>query len=160
MRTAFAHSGEVHLEEGIPPGFNLLAEWTLDPVFLVVVAVSLLYLRGWWRTLRRRGLSPRARSFSVLRPLAHLGGVGVIALALLSPIDLLADYSFTFHMVQHELRVMIGGPLVLLSAPFRPVVRGLPAAVRRGLFIPFAKNGWVRRFFLYITRPLVALTTS
>lgn len=156
MRSAFAHGGEVHLEEGIPQGLALLAEWTLDPVFLVVVAVSLLYLRGWWRTLRRGRSSPRGRGFSLLRPMAHLGGVGVIALALLSPIDFLADYSFTFHMVQHELLVMIGIPLLLLGAPFLPVVRGLPGPVRRGMFIPFAQNSWVRRFFLFVTRPQVA----
>lgn len=156
MRSAFAHGGEVHLEEGIPQGLALLAEWTLDPVFLVVVAVSLLYLRGWWRTLRGRRASLGGRGFPLLRPIAYLGGVGVIALALLSPIDFLADYSFTFHMVQHELLVMIGVPLLLLGAPFLPVVRGLPGMVRRGVFIPFAQNGWVRRFILFVTHPLVA----
>lgn len=150
MNIAYAHGGAVH---GAPPvSLSLLADWTFDPTFLVPLLLALLYFRGYARYRRRGG-----RRFGVWRPVLFTLGAAVVALALLSPVDLLADYSFTWHMAQHDLLVLVAVPLLLLGAPFIPVVRGLPLSVRRRFFIPFARQGHVRVAVRFLTRPVVAL---
>ncbi|NIP74316.1 MAG: cytochrome c oxidase assembly protein, partial [Gammaproteobacteria bacterium] len=96
----------------------------------------------------------RSRGFPFWRPLCLGLGVGLLGLALLGPVDLLADYAFTWHMVQHELLVLVGVPLLLLGAPFIPVLRGLPRGFRRRVFAPFARNRAVRGTLVRLTHPL------
>jgi len=134
------------------PHVSLLTDWTFDPVFLIPLALALLYFKGYLRYRRRGG-----RRFPAWRPVLFGLGIALVALALLSPIDTLADYSFTFHMLQHDLLMLVAVPLILLGAPFVPVVRGLPPGLRRRLFVPLARNGLVRHGVLFMTRPLVGL---
>jgi putative membrane protein len=158
MSLAYAHGGAPHgltagsLAPPPPPQVSLLTDWSFDPIFLVPLLLAVLYFKGYLRYRRRGG-----RHFPLWRPLLFTAGVAVVALALMSPIDLLADYSFSWHMAQHDLLVLVAVPLILLGAPFIPVVRGLPLAVRRRWFIPFARHGAVRGVVRTLTRPLVAL---
>ena len=131
---------------------SLITAWSFDPAFLVPLVLAILYFRGWW--VYRLWKSRRLRRW---RPVAFVSGLVVIALALLSPIDRLADHSFTWHMAQHDLLMLLGIPLLLLGAPFVPVVRGLPRGFRRRAFIPFAKQRGVRAFLAFVTRPPIAL---
>ncbi len=71
------------------------------------------------------------RSFSFARIAAFVAGVTCIVLALLPPVDDLADRSFSAHMVQHVVLVMIGPPLVLLGAPLLLLVAASPAPFAR-----------------------------
>lgn len=129
-----------------------LFDWSLDPTFLVTFVLAVLYFKGFVRYRRQGG-----RQIPIWRAVLFGTGVAVIGIALMSPIDVLADYSFTFHMLQHELLMMVGAPLILLGAPFIPVVRGLPAGFRRRWFIPFARWRPARWVATRATRPLVAL---
>ena len=52
-------------------------------------------------------------------------------LALCSPLELLAELSFTAHMVQHQLLMMARRPLLLLAAPFPVILWALPPPLRR-----------------------------
>jgi cytochrome c oxidase assembly factor CtaG len=63
---------------------------------------------------------------------AYLGGLGTIVLALLSPVETLAEISFTAHMIQHQLLQMVAAPLLLLAEPFPIVLWGLPRRARLG----------------------------
>jgi putative membrane protein len=75
---------------------------------------------------------------------AFLASVGVLVLALLSPLDLLADqYLFSAHMLQHLLLVMAVPPLLLAGLP----VQWLHGVTRPPLAL-------VERF---VGQPLVAL---
>ena len=56
-------------------------------------------------------------------------GLASVVLALCSPLELLAELSFTAHMVQHQLLIMGAPPLLLLGAPFPIIALGL---CRRG----------------------------
>ncbi|MGH7865362.1 MAG: cytochrome c oxidase assembly protein [Candidatus Binataceae bacterium] len=81
----------------------LLTEWHFEPS---IVAGCAALLVAYWLA-HRRDLS-RAAWF--------VAGVGVIALALLSPLDPLADeYLLSAHMVQHMLLVLVAPPLLLLG---------------------------------------------
>jgi putative membrane protein len=51
------------------------------------------------------------------RTACFLAGLAAIAIALLSPIDALADERFSAHMVQHVLLTLVAPPLLLLGRP-------------------------------------------
>jgi len=56
-----------------------------------------------------------------------------MAIALLSPIDVLGGQLLTMHMVQHLLLVMIIPPLILLANPLPFLLWGSPHKVRTGI---------------------------
>lgn len=76
--------------------------------------------------------------------------------ALLTPVDALAHDLFSVHMVQHMLLVAVAAPLLLLGAPIRPILRGMPRGWRRGIVRPIARNAAVRGALHLLTHPLVA----
>jgi len=52
--------------------------------------------------------------------------------AIASPIDYWSDQYLTAHVIQHILLSFVAAPLIVLGAPWLPVLRGLPAPMRRG----------------------------
>jgi len=105
-----------------------LWRWDLRPdIPLVLVAFGLLYTRGWL-TLRRR--SAGARSLSPWRLASYWGGLIILALALLSPLDAYSDESFAVHMAAHLLMLGLGPILLLLANPLPVALWGLPAPLR------------------------------
>jgi hypothetical protein len=57
------------------------------------------------------------------------GGLAVIWIALMSPIDVLSGQYFFMHMIQHLLLVMVAAPL-LLANPMPIMLWGLPSGLR------------------------------
>src|ERR1700712_4216682 len=53
-----------------------------------------------------------------------------LLLALLSPLDRLSDLTFSAHMLQHELLMLLAAPLLVLSRPLPKYLRALPAPAR------------------------------
>ncbi|WCB92772.1 hypothetical protein DSM104299_01471 [Baekduia alba] len=96
---------------------------------LIVVALTALYVARW-RQVRKSG-STRGASYG--RLLAWLGGMLCIAIALISPIDTLADQVFAMHMVQHVLLLDFAPILLILGLSkvlLRPVARTVLDAER------------------------------
>jgi cytochrome c oxidase assembly factor CtaG len=94
---------------------------------------------GWLDRLRQRGLIRRSHPW-------YFGvGLAVIFIALLSPIDVMADMLFTMHMIQHMLLMMVAAPLILL---------GLPAPMARWLILETRLKGLLSA----LTFPLVVYT--
>lgn len=103
-----------------------LGSWNWRPeVILVVVGLAVAYLAGW-RRLRERGAAAAPAS----APLGYLGGLAILALALLSPIDAFGSWLFIMHMLQHELLVMAAPPLLLLANPLAAFLWALPLRSR------------------------------
>jgi putative membrane protein len=103
----------------------MFATWPLDPAILAGLATAaVLYVRAERRVRRQRGedVVPRSRSWS------FLAGLAVIFVALQSPLDARAATSFSAHMVQHLLLMMVAAPLLALGAP---VTLALLASSRR-----------------------------
>jgi cytochrome c oxidase assembly factor CtaG len=73
------------------------------------------------------------------------GGLGSIAVALLSPLDALADRLLSAHMMQHLLLCLIAAPLIVLATPLRYLVWGLPRAARHAVGHAWMKARWVRQ---------------
>ena len=92
--------------------------WSLDPLQLAPLVLVAFFYGRRARTLRRRGTAVpawRLVSFGI--------GMGLLVLALASPIEAIGqDELFTFHMVQH---LLIGdlAPLALLAGLTGPILR-------------------------------------
>jgi len=106
------------------------SSWTIDPgPILMILIIGGLYLPRWWRVRRADG----AAAAPVWRLLSLLVGLAALALALVSPIDALAEQSFSFHMAQHMLLldlVPIFCILGLNKILLRPATRRLQALER------------------------------
>jgi cytochrome c oxidase assembly factor CtaG len=111
---------------------SILGHWTWDPSILLGLAA----LAGvWWRPAR---------------PLAYGTGLVLLGVALVSPLDYLADHVlFSAHMLQHLLLLLVIPPLLLVGLPddgidlVRRTVLGLGPAV-----------SWIARPF-----PALAMST-
>ncbi len=97
-------------------------EWRLE-IVAVLLALGLLYVLGWSR-LRRQ--SKRHGLATWPRLAAYVGGLIVLAVSLMSPIDQLGGQLFFMHMTQHMLSIMVAAPLLLLGNPYPFMVWGLP----------------------------------
>ncbi|HTJ60185.1 MAG TPA: cytochrome c oxidase assembly protein, partial [Candidatus Saccharimonadales bacterium] len=107
---------------------------------------AVVYLRG-----------ARARpGWPAWRAALFLLGLASLIAALASPIDAIALQLFSVHMVQHMLLLVVATPLLLAGAPVRPLLRGLPLAVRRTVVRAFARNTAFRALVHLLRRPLVA----
>ncbi|HEV2974247.1 MAG TPA: cytochrome c oxidase assembly protein [Solirubrobacteraceae bacterium] len=100
--------------------------WSPEPGVLIGVAiVGGLYVRRWWAV--RHGDSTRpANDAPVWRLCCFIGSLLVALIALVSPVDALADQLFLMHMVQHMLlldAVPILAILGLTKVILRPVTR-------------------------------------
>jgi putative membrane protein len=124
--------------------------WRVE-VGAVLLGLGALYGIGWARLRRAHpALAP------AWRLVAYLGGLATVALSLLSALHALAERSFTAHMVQHQLLLMVAAPALLLGNPFPYTVWGLPAAARRGLQGFLVEGQPARRALRALTWPPVA----
>lgn len=138
---ALAHGDEIH------PGEPIMAMWQFEPEIVAGLLIAgALYVAGI-----RRGASARW-----WRHAAFFGGLAALALALLSPIEPLADHVFIIHQIEHMLLRTIGPMLLLLSQPQAALMRGMPEWLRRGIFSPLVGNTAFRAVFGFLSTPVVA----
>jgi cytochrome c oxidase assembly factor CtaG len=113
--------------------------WLLLAVLIVGIPVG-------YRVLLKRFAQCEAgeRAFPTTRRGAFLAGLGLAALALLVPMDVLGmNAVFTVHMAQHLLLSLAVPPLLII---------GMPAELFRALF----SHPWSKRALRWLTRPFVA----
>lgn len=107
--------------------------WSLQAQVLIPLALTGVLYGARWR--RVRGASPRPGADApVWRLGCFLGSLAVTALALLSPLDALADQLFSLHMVQHVLLLDVVPILAILGLTkvlLRPLTRGVSELERR-----------------------------
>lgn len=137
----FAHGDEIH------PGEPIMAMWQIEPE----IAAGLLIAAALYVAGIRRGVAGQW-----WRHALFFVGLVALALALLSPIEPLADHVFVIHQVEHMLLRTIGPMLILLSQPQAALMRGMPDWLRRGLVGPLIANSGVRRAFGLFSQPAVA----
>jgi cytochrome c oxidase assembly factor CtaG/cytochrome c2 len=82
-----------------------------------VLASLALAVFGYVRGLLRMDAGARDRVFGIWRCAAFAAGIGVLVLALLSPLDALDDQLFSAHMLQHMLLILVAPPLFVWSRP-------------------------------------------
>jgi cytochrome c oxidase assembly factor CtaG len=113
------------------PAVSARITWSVEPaVLLGVLALGMLYIRGW-RLARAPG---ETHPPGWGRLALFLGGLVAVLLALVSPIDVLGQQLMVMHMVQHILLLDIAPILMILGLTkvlLRPVVRRLQVVERR-----------------------------
>jgi putative membrane protein len=106
-------------------------------------------VRLWRRAGRGHGLGP----FSIT---AYAAGLGTLVLALLSPLDTLADVLFSAHMGQHELLMLVAAPLLVMGRPLYVVLWALPARARTAV-TGVLERASTRRAWRAIAHPVTVL---
>lgn len=134
---ALAHGGDEH---GLA--------WTLSPELVVPLGLALLVYAVGWVRLASRASSPPA---GVQR---FLAGWLVLMLALVSPLHEAGEQSFTMHMIEHELIMLVAALLLASSNAGGILAWGLPRPLRRAL-----GGGWkspLTRLWKRLTEPVTA----
>ena len=136
----------------------ILDNWSFDPFVVIVAVVVVWHEIGLWR-LARRSRPERTRERRI-RSLWFYSGLGVLLLAVDSPIDYWASSYFIVHMVQHLLLMFAAPSLVVAGAPGQPLLDGLPGRSGRSVTRSVLAGGWsrpIRAFFHFVTGPVVAV---
>jgi putative membrane protein len=137
----------------------LIKNWSFDP-FLIVVVVVVVWHEFGLRHLRTRSTPKRTRDRRV-HSLLFYGGLGMLLLAVDSPIDYWANYYFFVHMVEHILIMFFAPILIVWGAPWLPFVHAIPVRARRVLGRAMLLGVWSRplraigRFFIGGTMAIV-----
>jgi cytochrome c oxidase assembly factor CtaG len=109
-------------------GAQAIGEWTFEPVTVALLLVSLwVYAAGVLRLWDRAG---RGRGLPTWRVVSFGAGVLAIAVALLSPVDWLAEQLFSAHMIQHELLMLVAAPLLVFGHPIIAALWAIPSSWR------------------------------
>ena len=108
---------------------SLFTDWDI-PLWVTgaLVATSFIYVRGW-RALRRT----RPQTLPAWRLWAFLSGLFAIFTAVSSPLDTFSETLLFMHMAQHFVLMSVAPPLIVLGAPFVPMLRGLPRPIVQSL---------------------------
>ncbi len=102
--------------------------WSDLLIAAILVVSTLAYVGGLARALLR---ASERWPVAKWRVASFFAAVAVVAMALLSPIDTLADTYFSFHMGQHLLLMLVASPLLAVSDAHLIFLRVLPLAPRR-----------------------------
>jgi cytochrome c oxidase assembly factor CtaG len=133
---ALAHGGHEH-------GLG----WTLDPLLVVPLGLALLIYLAGWRRLSERASTP-------VRPTLFLSGWAVLTLSLTSPLHEAGERSFTMHMIEHELIMLVATLLLAASGAGGVLAWGLPRPLRLSL-----GGGWkspLQALWRRLTEPVTA----
>lgn len=110
------------LAHGGADGVSLLGQWHLEPAIVLGLAVGAAGYLVAARRAARRGHAPVPGG----RIASFFAGLGVLAVALIGPLDAYNDRSFTAHMLQHLALIQVAAPLLVLGRPARVVMQALP----------------------------------
>jgi len=134
------------------PVRDIFSDWQL-PVWLTlsIIITALVYVRGWLAIRKTR-----PEKFTDLRLASFLSGLGVLWLAVGSPMDGFADALLSAHMIEHLLLMSVVPPLLLFGLPVVPLLRGLPVGIRRSILGPLIRISSLRRLMHWLVTPMVA----
>jgi putative copper resistance protein D len=132
-----------------PTLLGLVFGWTLEPAVLLPLLAAAV---AWIWIVRRIDRSHPANPVPVRRSAAFLGGLAVIAVALMSGIDTYDTTLFSVHMVQHLLLTLVAAPLIALGAPITTLLRVATPNVRRTVILPILHS----RLLRVVSFPVVA----
>ena len=119
-----------------------LARWSFDPlVVTMLVLASVWYGAGILRLRREERLE---HAMDGTRIAAFAGGIAILVLALLSPLDEMGEALFSAHMAQHLLLLLVAPPLLVYGRPGLAMFWALAPAMRKRLGQMWAGSGLSR----------------
>ncbi len=142
---------------GVPPAepptaASLLLGWTFEPVPTLAILAATTW---WFWAVGRVNASHPANPVPRRRTWAFLAGMTAIAFALVSGIGRYDTTSFSVHMVQHVLLILVSAPLLALAAPVTLCLRVSSSGTRRRWLLPILHSRVVR----VLSNPVVAWLT-
>ena len=134
-------------------------ELPADPwLSLPLLLTGCLYLAGQVRLAllrrKRQGQHHRQR-FRYKRELLFGAGWLMLALPIATPLHILGERSFTAHMIEHEIIMIVAAPLLAASRPLGILLWSLPARARRAL-VRIGRRGGLRQGWAFMTSATVA----
>jgi putative membrane protein len=126
--------------------------WTFD--FWVVFPLALtmaLFVTGYMRVRARATAAPQPRAQTA----AFIGGWCVLAFALVSPLHEAGERSFTAHMLEHELLMLVAAPLLVAAHANGIFLWAMPRRLRIGIAHFFLAKS-VAGTWRTLTDPLIA----
>ena len=135
-----ARPATAHGISDVDPGSLWSADpWLLTPLYIIGIAFYIGTQRLWHHAGGGRGVSFRQVG-------AFWAGWLIVALALTSPLHWLGERLFTVHMIEHELLMVVGAPLMAFARINGPLLWSLPSALRpaagRCLNLPIVARPW------------------
>lgn len=132
-------------------GEPVWTRWDGGPVELLLIVVpAALYASGVRALWRSAGTG---RGVTRLQAASFTAGMLALLIALVSPIDAMAEELFSVHMVQHLLLILVVAPLCVLGAPLLPMLWALPSSTRRGVGEWWRRRGTLRGAVHVATAP-------
>jgi putative membrane protein len=120
------YAGTVILSHGVATPDSVWSAWSWEPtVVLTLVVVAAVYARG--SKALRRSHARGALNHDVM----FYAGLATIFVALIAPLDAMAEALFSAHMAQHLLLVVVAPLLIVASRPGVRFALGVPAGWRR-----------------------------
>lgn len=134
--------------------------WSFDPFLFVVIAMVTLNEVGLAR-LRRRSVPERTRRRRI-SSCSFYAGLVVLLVAVQSPIDYWASDYFFVHMFEHLLIGFFAPILIVVGAPWVPLMHGFPVSVRRKVGRAVLLGAWaapLRALGRFVANPWFALVS-
>ncbi|HET9445438.1 MAG TPA: cytochrome c oxidase assembly protein [Steroidobacteraceae bacterium] len=124
-------------------------EWVLIALLFIAGAWFAVGYARVWRSSRvgRRMLARRGALFAA--------GWLVLATSLLSPLHDMGGRSFTAHMIEHELLMLVAAPLIAFSQPLGVFIWALPRTSRHSLGA-VGHQRWFASLWRSVSSPLSA----
>ena len=138
----------------------VLDNWSFDP-FLILVLLVVAWHEIGLRRMAGRSRAERTRERRLRSQWFYLG-LAVLLIAVESPLDYWGDSYFMVHMVQHLLLMFAAPSLIVLGAPWQPLLDALPGRSGRSVTRGVMTGGWsrpLRKAGGLFLRPWVAVVT-
>jgi putative membrane protein len=116
--------------------------WSFDPFVVIALAFAAASELGLFRLAKRS--DPRRTRLRRIRSVPFYGGLVVLSITVVSPIDYWAHRYFFVHMIEHVLIMFIAPALVIMGAPWIPLLFALPVGVRRRVMRSVILSDWAR----------------
>jgi len=117
--------------------------------------IGLLVFSGAWYAFAFARLytsARKGRSVYLRRGLMFAAGWSVIVASLLTPLHELGGRSFTAHMIEHELLMLVSAPLIAWSRPLGVLLWAF-APTRRRRLAAFSRKGWFSAAWSLVSAP-------
>jgi cytochrome c oxidase assembly factor CtaG len=132
--------------------------WQITPLGFMAVTVGLTHEMGLHWLAHRQ--TPANRRQTRRRSLVFYAGLLGLILASCGPLERWGMQWLSVHMILHIIEMFYLPPLLILGAPWVPMLFALPVDSRRRLLRAYYHSGalgWLRRLYRVVRQPIVAV---
>jgi cytochrome c oxidase assembly factor CtaG len=138
----------------VTAGATLWTHWISEPgSAIAIVSAAAIYVIGVRAAWAHAGKGRGIRRGQVV---SFAAALTVLAVALISPLDAMAEELFSAHMLQHVLLAVVAPPLLVIGAPLTAGLWVLPVSARRRLVHVASHAPGVGSVWRFLTAPALA----